>query len=50
LDTVRGLAGLDVRGGDVVEVCAALDHADITSHLAAHLLREMLSLVALEQG
>jgi agmatinase len=47
LGLVRGLAGLDVRGGDVVEVCPALDHADITSHLAAHLLWEMLALVAL---
>lgn len=46
LGLVRGLAGLDVRGGDIVEVCPALDHADITSHLAAHLLWEMLALVA----
>lgn len=47
LGLVRGLAGLDVRGADVVEVCPALDHADITSHLAAHLLWEMLALVAI---
>ena len=47
LGIVRGLAGIDVRGGDVVEVCPALDHADITSHLAAHVLWEMLSLLAL---
>lgn len=50
LGLVRGLAGLDVRGGDIVEVCPALDHADITSHLAAHLLWEMLALVAIRQG
>jgi agmatinase len=50
LGLVRGLAGLDVRGGDVVEVCPALDHADITSHLAAHVLWEMLALVALRQS
>jgi agmatinase len=50
LGLLRGLAGLDVRGGDVVEVCPALDHADITSHLAAHILWEMLALVALRQG
>lgn len=50
LGLVRGLAGLDVRGGDVVEVCPPLDHADITSHLAAHLLWEMLALIALRHG
>jgi agmatinase len=50
LGLVRGLAGLDVRGGDVVEVCPALDHADITSHLAAHVLWEMLALLALRQS
>jgi agmatinase len=50
LGLVRGLAGLDVRGGDVVEVCPALDHADITSHLAAHILWEMLALIALRQS
>jgi agmatinase len=31
---------------DVVEVCPALDHADLTSHLAAHLLYEGLALLA----
>jgi agmatinase len=50
LGLVRGLAGIDVRGGDVVEVCPALDHADITSHLAAHILWEMLALIALRQS
>jgi agmatinase len=50
LGLVRGLAGIDVRGGDVVEVCPSLDHADITSHLAAHILWEMLALVALRQS
>jgi agmatinase len=50
LSLVRGLASLDVRGADVVEVCPPLDHADITSHLAAHVLWEMLSLVALRRA
>lgn len=49
LGLVRGLAGLDVRGADVVEVCPPLDHADITSHLAAHLMWEMLALIALRR-
>jgi len=34
---------------DLVEVCPVLDHADITSHLAAHLLFEGLALVAMRQ-
>ena len=49
LGMIRGLAGLDVIGGDVVEVCPPLDHADVTSHLAAHLVWEMLALIALGQ-
>jgi agmatinase len=32
---------------DVVEVCPPLDHADLTCHLAAHLLFEGLALAAL---
>jgi agmatinase len=46
LGLVRALAGANVVGMDVVEVCPALDHADVTSHLAAHLLFEGLALVA----
>ncbi len=47
---IRGLAGADVVGMDLVEVCPALDHADITSHLAAHLLFEGLALLALRHA
>jgi agmatinase len=46
---MRGLAGVRLVGMDVVEVCPSLDHADITSHLAAHLLYEGLALAALSQ-
>ena len=46
LGMIRGLAGLAVIGGDVVEVCPPLDHADLTSHLAAYLLWEMLAVIA----
>ncbi len=46
LQLVRGLAGLDICGGDVVEVCPPLDHADVTSNLAAYLVWEMLALLA----
>jgi agmatinase len=46
LNLIRGLAGLQIIGGDVVEVCPPLDHADLTAHLAAHLLWEMLAAAA----
>jgi agmatinase len=47
LQLVRELAGAALVGMDVVEVCPPLDHADVTSHLAAHLLFEGLALAAL---
>jgi agmatinase len=47
LALLRGLAGLSVAGMDLVEVCPALDHADLTCHLAAALLFEGLALKAL---
>jgi agmatinase len=47
LRLLRGLAGVELAGMDVVEVLPALDHADLTSHLAAHLLYEGLALSAL---
>ena len=47
LQLLRELAGITLVGMDVVEVCPPFDHADVTSHLAAHLLFEGLALVAL---
>lgn len=47
---LRFLAGLRIVGMDLVEVCPALDHADLTSHLAAHLLYEGLALAAVARG
>ena len=44
---MRALAGTNLVGMDVVEVCPPLDHADVTSHLAAHLLFEGLAVAAL---
>jgi agmatinase len=44
---LRGLARIRIVGMDVVEVLPALDHADVTSHLAAQLLFEGLALTAL---
>ncbi|MBV8759530.1 MAG: agmatinase [Deltaproteobacteria bacterium] len=46
LAILRGLAGLHVVGMDVVEISPALDHADLTCHLGAHLLYEGLALRA----
>jgi agmatinase len=50
LQLLRGLAGLRLAGMDLVEVCPPLDHADVTSHLAAHLLFEGLALAAVARG
>jgi agmatinase len=46
LGVIRGLAGLNVIGGDVVEVAPAYDHAQITGIAAAHVLYELISAVA----
>jgi agmatinase len=46
---VRGLAGLDLVGCDVVEVYPAYDPAQITTLLAANVAHEFLSLIALRR-
>ena len=43
---VRGLAGAEIAGCDVVEVYPAYDPAQITALLAANIAHELLSLVA----
>jgi agmatinase len=43
---LRGLAGLNVVSGDVVEVAPAYDHAEITSLAAATLVYELICLLA----
>jgi agmatinase len=43
LAILRGLAGLDVVGVDVVEVAPAYDHAQITGIAAAHVVYELMS-------
>ncbi len=50
LQLVRGLRGLNLVGFDLVEVNPAFDHGDITSILAANLIFEFLSLLALRQS
>lgn len=47
LHTLRGLAGLQVVGADIVEVAPAYDHAEITGIAAAHVGYELLSVMAL---
>lgn len=46
LQLVRGLAGLDLIGCDLVEVSPPYDHGDITAILAANLVFEFLALLA----
>jgi agmatinase/guanidinopropionase len=48
LQLLRGLNGLDLVGFDLVEVCPAYDHGEITSILAANLVFETLSILALK--
>ena len=50
LQLVRGLAGLRIVGADLVEVCPPFDHGNITAVLAANLVFEMLSVMALARG
>jgi arginase family enzyme len=50
LQLVRGLRGLNLVGFDLVEVNPAFDHGDITSILAANLVFEFLSLLALQKN
>jgi agmatinase len=47
---LRGLDGLAVVGADVVEVCPAYDHAELTSLAAANLAYELLALLARRIG
>jgi agmatinase len=46
LGILRGLRGLQLVGGDIVEVAPAYDHAEVTSIAAANVAYELLSLMA----
>lgn len=50
LGILRGLAGIDLVGADVVEVAPAYDHAEITALAAATVAYDYLCLVALRAG
>lgn len=49
MEMVRGLRGLNLAGFDLVEVDPSFDHGDITALLAANLVFEFLSLLALKK-
>jgi agmatinase len=46
LAVLRGLAGANIVGADIVEVAPAYDHAEITGIAAAHVAYELLSVLA----
>jgi guanidinopropionase len=46
LQILRGVAGIDIMGGDVVEVAPQYDPTSNTAHIAAQVLFELLCLVA----
>ncbi|WP_406318009.1 agmatinase [Streptosporangium sp. NBC_01639] len=47
LEILRGLAGANLVGADVVEVAPAYDHAEITSVAASHVAYDLVSLLTL---
>ena len=47
LAVLRGLAGTNLVGADVVEVCPPYDHAEMTTVAASHVAYELVSLMAL---
>ena len=49
LEILRGLAGLNLIGADVVEVAPAYDHAQITGIAASHISYDLISLLALQK-
>ena len=50
LALVRGLAGIDIIGGDVVEVAPQYDATTATAQIGAQMLFELLCLVALRRN
>ena len=50
LEILRGLAGLDIVGADVVEVSPPFDHAEITALAAATVAHDLLCLWSQQKG
>ena len=46
LGTLRGLAGVNLVGADIVEVAPPYDHAEVTAVAASHVAYELLALFA----
>ena len=49
LHLLRGLAGIDIIGGDVVEVAPEYDPTTVTAQAAAQMLFQLLCLVQLRR-
>ncbi|MNS92236.1 Guanidinobutyrase [compost metagenome] len=49
-EILRGLAGIDIIGGDVVEVAPAYDATANTAHAGAQMLFEILSLISVRHA
>ncbi|MER7559579.1 agmatinase [Nocardioides sp. NPDC126508] len=47
LEILRGFAGLNLIGADVVEVAPAYDHAELTGVAASHVAYDLVSLLAM---
>jgi agmatinase len=50
LEIIRGLAGLDIVGFDLVEVSPPYDHAEVTALAGATIVYELICLEALRKG
>jgi agmatinase len=50
LRILRGLAGINLVGADIVEVAPPFDHAEVTAVAASHVAYELLALFALSSG
>jgi agmatinase len=50
LATLRAMDGLDLVGGDIVEVAPAYDHAELTTVAASNVVYELLALFARKTG
>lgn len=46
---IRGLAGLNIVGADVVEVSPSYDHADITGIAAADIVYDILNMMQMDE-
>ncbi|TFK37912.1 hypothetical protein BDQ12DRAFT_723667 [Crucibulum laeve] len=45
---IRGLAGLNFVGADIVEIAPAYDHSDITGIAAANIVHDFLSMLQMD--